>query len=133
MSQPEEWHPLLVSLDHLDWELSHVEVCSSTLAWNEYYVAGEIGYSAGIVRVRASWEAHLLPVGVKGREDCFLLELGLDIKFRNYEIDSRSSFGMEWPEPDEMETWLEAFFASVSLIEDLRPHLPLPIIESDNL
>ncbi len=133
MSQSKEWHPLLVSLEHLDWSLSHVEVWSTTLAWDRYYVQGEIGYTADIVRVRADWEAQLLPVGVKGGEEGFLLELKLDIECRNYEIDSRSSFGMAWPEHDEMQLWLEAFFASLPLVEDLRPHLPLPIIDSDNL
>lgn len=94
---------------------------------------GEIGYTADIVRVRADWEVQLLPAGVKNGEDGFLLELKLHIECRNYEIDSRSSFGVAWPEHDEMQLWLEAFFATLPLVEYLRPHLPLPIINSDDL
>lgn len=133
MSHSKELHPLLASLEHLDWSLSHVNVWSTTLAWNRYYVQGEIGYTANIVRVQADWEAQLLPVAVKDGEDGFLLELKLDIECRNYEIDSRSSFGMTWPEHDEMQLWFETYFASLPLVEDLMPHLPLPIIESDDL
>ena len=133
MSQPQEWHPLLVSLEHLGWSLSHVEVWSTTLEWDRYYLQGEIGYTADIVQVRADWTAQLLPVSVKGSEDGFLLELKIDMVCRNYEIDSGSSFGMEWPEHEEMQLWLEAFFASMPLIEDLKPHLPLPIIDTDDL
>jgi len=133
MSQSKEWHPLLVSLEHLDWSLSHVEVWSTTRAWDRYYVQGEIGYAADIVRVRADWEVYLLPAGIKDGEDGFLLELKLHMECGNYEIDSRSSFGMAWPEHDEMQLWLQALFASLPLVEDLRSHLPLPIIDSENL
>ena len=45
-----------MSLEHLDWSLSHVEVWSTTLTWNKYYVQGEIGYTADLVRVRADWK-----------------------------------------------------------------------------
>lgn len=133
MSQTKECHPLLVSLERLDWSLSHVEVWSTTPAWDRYYVQGEIGYAADIVGVRADWKVCLLPAGIKDGEDGFLLEFKLHMECRNYEIDSRSSFGMAWPEHDEMQLWLQTLFASLPLVEDLRPHLPLPIIDSDDL
>lgn len=132
MSQPKEWHPLLMSLEHLDWSLSHVEVWSTTLTWNKYYVQGEIGYTADLVRVRADWEVYLLPAGIKDEEDGFLLELTFHMECGNYEIDSRSSFGMAWPEHDEVQLWLQELFASLPLVEDLRLHLPLPTIDSDD-
>jgi hypothetical protein len=133
MSQSTECHPLLVLLERLDWSLSHVEVWSTTPAWDRYCVQGEIGYAADIVGVRSDWGVCLLPANIKEGEDGFLLELKLHMECRNYEIDSRSSFGMEWPEQDEMQLWLQAFFASLPLAEDLRSHLPLPIIDSDDL
>jgi hypothetical protein len=110
-----------------------VDVWTEAPAWDRYYVQGKISYTANIVRVQANWEAQLLPVSVKGDDDVFLIELTLDIECGNYEIDSRSSFGMAWPEHDEIQLWLERFFASSPLVEDLQPHLPFPIIDSDDL
>ena len=131
MSQSKDWHPLLASLENLGWSLSHVEVYSTTLTWDQYYVQGEIGYTADIVKIRADWEVYLSPSGIRDSENGFLLELMPHIECGNYEIDSRGSFGMEWPEHDEMQLWLQALFASLPLVDDLRPHLPLPVIDSD--
>lgn len=130
MSLPKRWHPLLLSLEHLDWQLSHVEVWSTTAAWDRYYAHGEIGYTADVVRVRADWEAQLLPIGIKNGEDAVLLELKFDIECTSYELEARSSYGMAWPEYDEIQLWLEDFFASLPVVENVRPHLPSPVIDS---
>lgn len=119
----------IVQLEHLSFSVESIAVHSSSSELEDYFVCGEIIYALdGVITITVDWNVTLLASNEGMSENGFLVKYSLVPDWSFSDANARTSSEISWPTREEWDDWLADSLSSESLLEDLRPHMPEPIL-----